>query len=201
MESLDNFINDHSALVNGGNIQAAVNFSGQTLARYFENLRLEAKGGHDINDLAAQALVVASAHCHDLIAADESEQAFATMVMAILTVFTARADIDKLHGIYLSALSDALVMADQAANTAQTKNDSFALDHLEQCRSLLAAVFAAAFDHCPQQELLPLRRHIDQLSTFPGTVAQEFNGTKISHILAIDILYDIASRLAACGYI
>lgn len=179
----------------GTDLRAAIADSGEALARAAENLRRQP-------DSDALGALLPAAMCHQrlLCAAGAYAQAFATGIMALLTLFrTGRYVPDNDAAAYLETL---LLTGVAASAAAQQAPDAFAAEHYAAIDAELGPLMLASYKALAPKASLP--PHIAQpLAMLEQWVdpAATFQGRPVAATMAVDILYDIASRLAALGLI
>lgn len=182
-----------NAAAGATDLRAAIADSGEALARAAG--RLSADAG---SEALGAVLPAALAHQRLLCAAGAYADAFATGVMALLTLFrTGRYVPDDDAAAYLEEL---LTMGVAASVAAQQAPDRFAADHYAAIDAELGPLMLASYRAMGDKATLP--PHIAQpLASLADWVepGATFGGKPIEATMAVDILYDIAARLAALG--
>lgn len=177
-------------------LREAITDSGEALARAAGRL---ANAAADDFDAAADVLLRhALDHERLLCRAGAFLEAFATGTMALLTLFrTGRFVPDAHAGAYLEQL---LTIGVAASAAAQQAPDAFAAEHLEAIDAELGPLMLASYNKMKAAAKLPppLAQPFEALADWVDSEAT-FHGSKITAEMAVDILYDIAARLAALG--
>ncbi len=139
------------------------------------------------------------AHVSAFMQIGQPREAMGTAVMGLLTAFGFRFRPEEHAVQYLELL---LFLAVSGAMVLQETTDPFDREHLEAIDAELGPLALASYEHLDGKNILPpnLRGPYSALPQWinPDT---EFQGHKITAMMAPDILYDIAARLTAMGII
>lgn len=160
-------------------------------------LAAEADRREDFN--AGAVLDAAHDHIVALIRTGMIPDALGVGVGAMLTVFRRGFNPEDYRGRYLRGLLD-IATAGAIMQQMPQAADPFVAQHLEAIDAELGPLAwesykALADDSVPADVSGPL----GQLGAWVDPDAT-FRDNKITHLMALDILYDIAARLAALGY-
>lgn len=168
--------------------------SGEALARSAE---AALKGG-DIDAL----FDAAQAHMNQLNRVGEAGEAFATGVMAMLTAFGARFNPAGHVRGYLTVMMSSALSAAMAMQMAQQQADAFAIEHYTAIDAEFGPLALASYRELRGAEVLP-QIIAGPYEMLQGWVDSEacFDGRPIVATMAVEILYDVASRLTAMGII
>lgn len=146
----------------------------------------------------------AASRCHssDLAACGHAAESFATGIMTILTAFRKGFDPEDNAREYLTMLLGCAVYGALAERMAMESGNRFAVEHFEAIDAVLGPLTLASYRHLAGKAALAAEeaQPFESLQQWVDTEA-EFAGKPITAYSAIDILYDIASRLAALGLV
>ncbi len=172
------------------------------LADSGEALAIAARSFADGKLTAPKFFAATAVHMSMLDASGQAPEAFATGVMAVLTAFRMRFDPTAYPAEYLTMLLRLGIDGAMAQQTAAMSGDSFALEHYQAIDSELGPLMLASYIALDGSGILPAQfcQPFEQLKNWTDSSAT-FQGKPIRATMALDILYDIASRLAAMGLI
>lgn len=169
--------------------------SGEELARVSHDFMSGSSGA----DLFLNA---ARSHMNALRAAGQAPDAFATGVMTLVSALFRRFNPESCPVDYLTMLLQLAIDGALAQQSAMMAGDDFAMEHYQAIDSELGPLVLASYRALDGASVLPahLCRPFEELSEWTDPTAT-FRGEPIKATMALDILCDVASRLAAMGII
>ncbi len=185
-EILDSFHSElsHIAEVSPDDV---LRWTGEQLAAAGERLRTATK--EDRTARAAELLVIAHPHIEALAAAGEAQEAFATQVMALLTVFHARVNPEDFAGLYLQTLQ---ALCNLAGGYVYSAQGSQAIQASQTAGYIFGLFIATAHNYMPRfgasEQMRRFYDHMRHMAANAGEDISHFQGHRIVPTMAIDIL-------------
>lgn len=184
-------------------LDSVLRISGEAAARINEQLRSAPVDSEDAVLAAKRSLVITDMHCMALIEAGEINEAAATYVGIILYILTCKVNPEKIPQLYEGTLITlvevlSMIMSDIWGNPE-------AMDHVTSCFAETGTLAIETYDHFSKFASMGMfSPKIESLRPILQTIAPkgyQFNGRKITSIMAMDILYDVLARMKSCGLI
>lgn len=193
--TLENYLDRLHAIGNEEGLEAAMRFSGEELARFAETLHTAPEDSRP--EAAGDFLVVARSHVGFLLQANMPVEAATTLAMAAATVIMEGVNPEKIAGVYLLTLQEAVMGVVDLMMRAQTDE---VFDLIEPVAASLTALADATGDRyigslTTDRECQKRAGLIKELIQAEPTIFDR----KVEPTMAADILVDAVARLKAFG--